>query len=77
MQSKKLISLLDIIDIPEVCSRCTMYAESELRCYPADFFANALMRRHHCAKDGVYRVVEAYLKWAPVRYKKLKVSSDG
>ena len=72
-----MISLLDIIDIPEVCSRCTVFAESELRCYPVVFFADALMRRHHCAKDDVCHVVGAYLKCAPVTYRKLKVSSDG
>ena len=72
-----MISLLDITDIPEVCSRCTVFAEIKLRCYPAVFLADALKRRHHCAKDDVYRVVGAYLKWALVRYKKLKVSSDG
>ena len=77
MQSKNLISLLDIIDIPAVCNRCTVFAESELRCYHAVFLADPLMKRHHCAKDDVYHMVGAYLKWAPVRYKKLKVSSDG
>ena len=71
MQSKNLISLLDIIDIPAVCNRCTVFAESELRCYHAVFFGRSF------DEDDVYHMVGAYLKWAPVRYKKLKVSSDG
>ena len=70
-----MISLLDV-DIPEVCSKRTVFAESELLCYTAFLFADALMGRHNCTENEVYRVVGAYLKWAPARYKKIQIPSD-
>mgnify|MGYP001796907473 CR=1 FL=1 len=40
--------------------------------FPAVLVADALMGRHHCTEEDVYRLIGAYLKWAIARCKSYK-----